>query len=131
MSKSLRLLGLCLLAALSFSCVTTQITTVTNLTASRLPRKANGQYGFSVDFDTRQRTLIKDTLRVSVVVGENTFPMERTPLLTNRWETLVPIPATQDVLTYRYRFEYDYKAIPDIRSTVRDSNVYQLYIQPQ
>jgi hypothetical protein len=119
------------LAVLLAGCVTTSVNTITNLTPSRLPRKETGLYAFSVEFDSRQRTLLHETMRVYVVVGEEYYEMERTPLTPHRWETLVPVPATQDLVNYRYRFDYDYKAIPTVQSTSRETRVYQLIIQPR
>ena len=123
-----RLLWLCLLAALLPGCTTSSLSTITNLTATRLPRKESGQYMFSVDFATRQSTLLPDTLHAYVIVGDERYEMARTPLLRNRWETLVPVAATQDVVNYRYRFEYSYKAIPVAKEGVFDSKPYQLYV---
>lgn len=106
-------------------------TTITNLTPTRLPRKDSGQYAFSVEYATRQSTILRDTFKAYVIVGDERIPMEPTPHLTNRYETLVSVPPGKEVLTYRYRFEYDYKAIPDRRAAVRDSKYYQLYLQGQ
>jgi len=110
------------------ACATMTVNTITNLTPSRLPKKENGQYMFSVEFDTRQRTMVKDSLRVSVVIGEQLYPMERTPLVPDRWETLVPIGATETQVNFHYRFEYDYKAIPEVKPMVMDSKNYRLNI---
>jgi len=103
-------------------------TAITNLTPSRLPRKENGLYDFSVEYYTRQSTLMRDTMQAYVIVGAERIPMEPTPMLTNRWETLVPISVDQDLVNYRFRFEYQYKAIPEPRSNSRDSRSYQLQI---
>ncbi len=124
-----RLLWLCLLAALLPGCATSSLSTITNLTSSRLPRKENGQYAFSVEFITRQSTLVRDTLRAFVIVGDQRYEMARTPLLPDRWETLVPVDKASEVVTYRYRFEYEYRAIPERRAGVFDSKNYQLYLQ--
>ncbi len=127
MVKLNRLLWLPLVPLLLAGCATT---TITNLTPSRLPRKENGQYPFAVEYATRQATLLKDTMKAYVVIGEDKFPMERTPMLTNRFETLVPIPPGQDLLTYRYRFDYEYRAIPAHEQASRESKYYQLTITP-
>jgi len=126
MSKAWRPLSFLVIALILAGCATMSINTITNLTSSRLPRKESGQYMFSVEFLTRQRTLIHETMRVSVVLGTETFPMSRTPLVTNRWETLVSIPANQDAVNYFFHFEYDYKAIPTVRQMSRDSELYRL-----
>jgi len=102
------------------------VNTMTNLTPSRLPRKDNGQYMFSVAFDTRQRTIIKESIQAAVIIGERVYTMERTPLVPSRWETLIPVPEDQRLVNYRYRFQYDYKAVPEIKTMVVDSKDYQL-----
>ncbi len=103
-------------------------TTITNLTASRLPRKDNGQYRVEVEYATRQESLVKDSMKAYVIVGDDKYPMQRTPMLPDRWETLVPIPKDQTVLTYRFRFDYEYKAIPTLRSESRETKFYQLFL---
>lgn len=131
MKNGTRLAGLCLLALLWVGCATASLTTITNLTPTRLPVKANGQYPLAVEFYSRQQTLLRDTLKAYVIVGDQRYEMAQTPRLPDRWETLVPVPAGQDVLTYRYRFEFMYKAIPERKAGVMDSKTYQLYLQPQ
>jgi hypothetical protein len=123
-----RLLLVALLGVVFTGCTTP---TITNLTPSRLPRKDNGQYPFSVEYYSRQETVIKDSMKAYVIVGADRYPMQRTPMLTNRWETLVPIPKDQSVLTYRYRFDYQYRTIPDRHSESKESTYYQLYLLDQ
>ena len=120
-----RLVLISLLGVMLAGCTTT---TITNLTPSRLPRKENDQYRLEVWYSTRQESLVKDSMKAYVMVGDNKYPMQRTPMLPDRWETLVPIPKDQNVLTYRYRFEYEYKAIPSRRSESKDTKFYQLFL---
>ena len=126
MTKALRVAWLVVVTAVLAGCATMTVNTITNLTPSRLPRKDNGQYMFSVAFDTRQRTIIQESIQAMVIIGGREYTMERTPLVPSRWETLIPVPDEQQLVNYRYRFKYDYKAIPDIRSMVIDSKDYQL-----
>ncbi len=120
-----RMLLISLLGVLFTGCTTT---TITNLTATRLPRKDNGQYRVEVEYATRQESLVKDSMKAYVIVGDDKYPMQRTPMLPERWETLVPIPKDQTVLTYRFRFDYEYKAIPTRRSESRETRFYQLFL---
>jgi hypothetical protein len=103
-------------------------TAITNLTPSRLPRKESGQYQFAAEYSTRQQSLIKESMEAFVIVGSERYPMQRTPMLTNRWETLVPISPDQDVVTYKFRFNYDYRGIPERKSDSRESKYYQLFL---
>ena len=54
--------------------------------------------------------------------------MRRTPLVFDRWETLVPIPATKDVVTYRYKFDYKSNSLTDPKPNSKLSDPYQLRI---
>src|SRR5215510_14878008 len=112
---------LVLLPLLLVGCGTTAIV---NLTPSRLPRKDNGQYPFSVEWASRQQSLIKDSIKAYVVIGLDQDPMQRTPLLTNRRETLVPIAADKDSAFYRYKFDYEYQGFP---ARIPDSKLSKVY----
>ena len=103
-------------------------TTVTNLPPSRLPREATGLYPFEVAFESNQQSLVKETIRPSVVVGFESYPMQPAPFLKNRWETLVPVPAGESSVHYRYKFDFDYNAIPQRRSSSLLSSPYTLEI---
>lgn len=100
----------------------------TNLTPSELPRKADGLYPFEFAFSTRQRSLEKDTIDAYVVVDENLYPMTRTEMVEDRWETLVPVDPETNKLYYRYKIEYLYKAIPEKKRGSKMSPPYQLEI---
>jgi hypothetical protein len=39
------------------------------------------------------------------------YPMRPTPLMTNRWEGLVPVAAGTNIVHYRYKFDFDYNAM--------------------
>jgi len=66
-------------------------------------------------------------MKAYVVIGLDRYPMQRVAMLTNRWETLVPIPADKDVVTYQFKFDYDYRGIPARQSDSKTSKYYQLY----
>ncbi len=125
MAKMKRFLPLFLLPFLLVGCGTTAII---NLTPSRLPRKENGQYPFSVEWASRQQSLIKDSIKAYVVIGLDQYPMQRTPLLTNRWETLVPIAGDKDGAIYRYKFDFEYQGFPARQQDSKLSKVYQSFI---
>ncbi len=120
-----KILPLVLLPLLFVGCGTTAIT---NLTPSRLPRKDNGQYPFGVEWASRQQSLIKDSIKAYVVIGLDQYPMQRTPLLTNRWETLVPIARDKDSVIYRYKFDFEYQGFPARQPDSKLSKGYQLFI---
>ncbi len=123
---SQKTIPLLLLALLLSGCTTTSIT---NLTSKQLPRNANGIYLFEVALDTNQQTLRQETIKPSVLVGLNAYLMEESALmLKNRWEVLVPIPATNKFISYRYKFDYNYNRFGQRGTNSKLSPQYQLEI---
>jgi hypothetical protein len=79
----------------------------TNLTPTRQVRNPENSYPVEVQFNSRQQTLRWHTIKPYVLVGSDLLPMRQTPLMKNRWEGLVPVPAGTSKVTYRYKFEYE------------------------
>jgi hypothetical protein len=98
--------------------------TITNLTPSTLPREAKGLYPVECAFDTQQRTLRDKTIAPQVIVEQDVYPMRRVLKSNNRWETLVPIPAGKNEVTYHFKINYDFTAF---NKTGRDSMLSQDY----
>lgn len=119
--KHVSLLGLSLLLC---GCSTT----ITNLTPSQQPRNATGLYPFEVLFNSDQKTIRKETIKPYVVIGLEATPMQPAPVLRNRWETLVQIPPDKKFVNYRFKFDYEYSAIPQRRAGSVLSAPYQLEI---
>lgn len=84
--------------------------TFTNLTPKQQPRNPSNVYPVEVALATRQQTLRWESIRPQVVVGQNSYPMRPTSLLTNRWEGIVPVPSDATEVRYRYRFDFDYNS---------------------
>ena len=103
-------------------------TTVTNLTPHSLPRNPNNVYPLEVEFSTSQKTIREDTLEGTVLFGQESYPMKRTPMLNNRFEAMVPIPASTNYIYYRYKFDYKYNKMPTPGESSRLSPTYQLEI---
>jgi hypothetical protein len=125
MKKTLSPLALLLLSSLLFAGCTT---TITNLTPSTEKRNANGLYPVEVELDTRDRGIRQDTLKPYVLVGTRSYPMRPTLMLKNRWETLVPVPADQEYVNYRFKFNYDRRSIPKPHPGSKLSQDFQLQI---
>ncbi|MCF7668728.1 MAG: hypothetical protein K9N48_03020 [Verrucomicrobia bacterium] len=106
-------------------------TTITNLTPSQQIRNKSGQYPIEVAWESTQQSIVKDTLEAKVQVGTDEYPMRKTPLIDNRWETMVPVPADKDKLHYRVKFEYDYLSIPERKRGSALSPPYTLEIIEQ
>jgi hypothetical protein len=65
-----------------------------------------------MSLDTRQHAIRNDSIRAYVLVGGRTYPMQPTFMLSNRWETLVPISGDREYVNYQYKVNYDYNCIP-------------------
>ena len=101
---------ICLLSvSLLVGCVQT---TITNLTPHRMPRNNTGFYPVEIIWESNQTALRRETVKPVVLVGTNAYPMKRTQLLTNRWETLVPIGMKANELRYRIKVNWQFNAIP-------------------
>ncbi len=105
--------------------------TFTNLTPQHQTRNPNNLYPVEVALSTRQQSLRWDSIRPQIVVGAETYPMRRTSLMTNRWEGLVPVPASADQVRYRYKFDFDYNALGTPRPDSAMSAEYTLHVIDQ
>jgi hypothetical protein len=122
-----RLVPLLLLPLLFTGCATT----ITNLTPGTQKRSPTGLYPFEVAIDSRQQSLRRETLTPYVLIGAQSYPMQPTMLLENRWETLVPIPGDKEFVNYQFKFDYEYNSIPHRRAGSKLSAPYQLRILDQ
>lgn len=99
-----KILPMVALAALLTGCNAT----FTNLTPKQQVRNEDGLYPVEVAMKTRQGTLRWDSIDANIIIGTNSFPMRSTLLMSNRWEGLVPVPATTNIVYYRYRLNFLY-----------------------
>ncbi len=102
--------------------------TITNLTPSQQTRNATGLYPVEAAWDSRQQSIRPDSFKPSVMVGLQSYPMRKTPLMRNRWETLVPVPANKNSVNYRFKFDFEYNAIPAPQPESKLSREYRLEI---
>jgi len=124
MLKTKSLLPLILLPLLLGGCSTT----ITNLTPSQQVRNTTGLYPIEACWDSNERSIRKDSIKPYVVVGAEFYPMQPTSMTVNRWETLVPVPANQKFITFKFKFDYQYDSMPMPRGNSRLSSLYQLEI---
>ena len=115
-----------LLAVLFLTGCTT--TTLTNLTPRQHTRNPNGLYPVEVMWDSSAARIVDDTIKGYVVIGQDAYPMQRSPMLTNRWETVLPVPADKDFINYRFKFDYEYVKIPKRQPSSKLSDPYQFQI---
>jgi hypothetical protein len=83
-------------------------TQITNLTPRQQARNANNLYPVEASFRTRQQTVRWQSIRPYIVVGTNFYEMRPTPLMTNRWEGLIPVPPGTSLVHYHYKFDFHY-----------------------
>jgi hypothetical protein len=102
--------------------------TLTNLTPQQQTRSTNNWYQVEVALASRQQTLRWDSIQPKIVVGKDTYEMRPTPLMTNRWEGLLPVPAAVNQIHYRYKFDYKYNAMGAPKADSALSSEYTLKI---
>ena len=124
MSKTIKLMPLMLLCALLAGCTST----ITNLAPSKQVRNASGLYPIEAEWDTREQTVRPTSLKPSVVVEFQSYPMRPTLGMKNRWETVIPGPAGKNVVPYHIRFDYEYNAFGKPQKGSRLSPGYKLEI---
>ena len=123
-----------LLAGLLSACLTSESgvsTKITNLTPTRIPRNTTGIYRVEMIWESNQQALRHETIQPEVrVTGHtNAYPMKRTQLLSNRWETLVgPLRPDETNIFYLIKVNWKYNAIPVPRSSSQSAGPFRLRI---
>ena len=105
-------------------------TQFTNLTPQRQVRNPNNLYNLEVAVASGQQTLRWESIRPQILVGTESYPMRPTPLMTNRWEGLLPVPAGTSHVQYRYKLDYEYNSFGKPKAGSRLSKNYTLQILP-
>lgn len=119
-----KFLPLLLLPLLMAGCTAT----FTNLTPQTQLRNPQNLYPVEVALNTRQQTLRWPSIKPQIIVGTEGYPMRPTPLLTNRWEGLIPVPGNVNLIHYRYKFDFDYNAMGKPQSDSAMSQEYSLRV---
>ncbi len=81
-------------------------TSITNLTPSQYPRDPSGFYRVEAEWKSSRQAILPDSFQPLVMIGFNTFPMRPVPVVQDRWEAYVPVPADKDFVLYRYKFDF-------------------------
>jgi hypothetical protein len=101
---------------------------VTNLTPQQQSRNANNLYPVEVSFNSRQETIRWQSIKPKIVVGSEYYDMRPTPLMTNRWEGLIPVPPGTSEIRYRYKLDFDYNRMGKPGADTALSREYTLHI---
>ena len=112
-------------AALLGGCTTSS---VTNLTPRLQTRNGDNAYPVEIEFKTNLRTIRRETIRPYVQIGDDNYLMRQTPVVKNRWETLVPVPPDQSFVNYRVKVDFSYNALQEPKVNSVLSSPYQLQI---
>lgn len=125
MASTVRAVGFAGLALILAGCASNEIS---NMSPKVLRRSPDGLYAVEARWDTNLRAVRPDTMAPYVVIGSEFHPMQRTALTTNRWEALVPVPAGQRFLNYRFKFDYEMNGFGRRHPDSKLSPTYQLEI---
>ena len=101
MSKINKLCLLLLLPVVLAGC-----SSITNLTPTQYPRSASGYYRVEAMWKSNQRVIQPDSFKPLVVVDLQIYPMQPVPLVQDRWEAYVPVPADKDFVRFQYKFDF-------------------------
>lgn len=105
--------------------------TLTNLTVGQQPRHANGLYRVEVIWENTDHAVRHETVQPVVLVGTNEFPMQRTALVSNRWETLLPVAADAKDVVYRIRVNWKFNAVGAPQGNSKMHGPYHMMIGDQ
>jgi hypothetical protein len=104
--------------------------TITNLTPRVAFRNTDNLYPVEAKFDTSQQTLRWENVKATAIVGSDLYPMRNTQLMTNRWETLIPVASGNNVIYYRFKLDYTYNVFgAPPQSDSKLSRLYRLEIK--
>jgi hypothetical protein len=118
-----KILCLLLLPALLAGC-----SSITNLTPSQYSRDASGQYRVEAAWRSNRETIRPDSFEPTVMVGFDSYPMRPVPVVKDRWEATIPVPADKDFVLYRYKFDFQVDAISKPHADSLMSREYTLKI---
>jgi hypothetical protein len=121
-----KMLCLLLLPVLLAGCSST----ITNLTPSRYDRDPAGLYRVELEWRSNREAIRGDSLKAMAVVDFNTYPMRPVPLVEGRWEGFIPVPATQDLIHYHYKFDFMVNSVSQPEPDSMLSADYSLKIVP-
>ncbi len=97
-----KIFGLLMLSALLTGC-----TSITNLAPTQYPRNPSGYYRVEAQWTTQRAVVRPDSIKPLVVVNNvDNYPMQPVPLVSDRWQAFIPVPADKDMVLYHYKFDF-------------------------
>jgi hypothetical protein len=64
-----------------------------------------------------------------VVNNSETYPMQPVPLVADRWQAFIPVPADKDMVLYHYKFDFLDNAFGGPRANSMMSRDFELRIK--
>lgn len=104
---------------------------VTNLTPLDQLRTTNNLYTVEAAVTSGQQTLRWETIHPTIVVGNQTYVMHPTKLMSNRWEGVLPVAPGVNSVHYHYNFDFQYNAWGPAKADCVHSPEYTLRILGQ
>ena len=80
---------------------------ITNMTPSSLPENPSGIYTFTLRVSPKTASVIPDSITPTIVVGEASHPMVRSPASTEIFEYDYKLPAFHNEIGYYYLVSYN------------------------
>jgi hypothetical protein len=104
-------------------------TTITNLTATTVPRDPNNIYRIEYQWSSNQQTVINESIKPYVVSGADSYPMTRVKFTPDRWEAWVPVPASRDYIVYHFKVDSKYRRFGSEGEASQVSPEYKMQIK--
>jgi len=105
-------------------------TEFTNLTPQQQEKAANNRYTVELALDSKRQTVRWDSIRPAIIIGQQSFPMHPTALMTNRWEAEIELPPGTDIVHYQYKVDFEYNAFGKPKEDSTMSPAYMLRVVP-
>jgi hypothetical protein len=125
----MRILKVCLSVVLVALVVAGCAATFTNLNPQTQERNDANQYLVETVMDCSQQTLRWDSIKPQIIVGNKSYPMKPTPLMTNRFEGYIPVAPGQLTVRYHYKFDFEYNAFGKPKTDSVVSPEYTLHVK--
>ncbi|HAB19929.1 MAG TPA: hypothetical protein PLX89_17905 [Verrucomicrobiota bacterium] len=85
--------------------------TSTNLTPRNVARTPSDVYHFETQWETSRRGVSGSDVQAYVVIRDTMYPMKRVAGTVDRWEADVPVPPSQTVIPYQFKYDYTYPTL--------------------
>ncbi len=120
-----KIFALLLLPALLAGC-----SSITNLTPSSYARDPSGFYRVEAQWSSQREVIRQGSFNAVVLLEVKSYPMRPVPLVQDRWEGFIPVPAAEDLVHYHYKFDFLVDTVSQPRPDSLMSTDYSLKIVP-